>query len=38
MKKKRLISYVTEFVKFSAGFAVILALALLSLHVAMAAQ
>lgn len=37
-KNRRLISYFTEFVKFSSGFALILATALLALHVAMAAQ
>ena len=37
-KDRRRISYAIEFVKFSTGFAVIIALALLSLHVAVAAQ
>jgi hypothetical protein len=37
-KKRRSLSYFIDFVKFSTGFAAILALALFSLHVAMAAQ
>ncbi len=38
MKNRRAISYVVEFVKFCTGFAVILAAALIVLHVAQAAQ
>lgn len=37
-KNKRAITYFIEFVKFSTGFAAILAVALFSLHFAMAAQ
>jgi hypothetical protein len=37
-KNRRAIFYFVEFVKFASGFAAILALALLSLKVAMAAQ
>jgi hypothetical protein len=39
MKNKRQpLSYFIEFVKFASGFALILAIALLALHMAMAAQ
>jgi hypothetical protein len=41
MKKstgRRLLPFVTEFIKFSTGFAAIIAAALLSLHVASAAM
>jgi len=34
---KRVLPYVVEFVKFAAGFAVIIAVALVALHVASAA-
>ena len=35
--ERRMLPFVTEFVKFSAGFAVIIAVALLTLHIASAA-
>ncbi len=37
-KNRRAIFYVTEFVRYSAGFAAIIALSLLTLHMASAAQ
>ena len=36
--RKRLLVYVTEFIKFATGFAVIVAVALLTLHAATAAM
>lgn len=36
-KERRVLSYVIEFVKFSTGFAIIIATALITLHVATAA-
>ena len=36
--KRRALFYAIEFVKFSTGFAAIIALSLIALHVAMAAQ
>ena len=36
--ERRLLPFVVEFVRFSAGFAVIIAVALLTLHVASAAM
>jgi hypothetical protein len=35
--RRRILPFITEFVKFSTGFAVIVAVALLSLHIASAA-
>jgi len=37
-EKRRLISYWTEFVRFSSGFASIIGLAMIALHFAVAAQ
>lgn len=37
-KNRRALYYAVEFVKFASGFALILVVALVSLHVAMAAQ
>jgi hypothetical protein len=36
--ERRLLPFVVEFVKFAAGFAVIVAIALLTLHIASAAM
>jgi len=36
--ERRMLPFVVEFVKFSAGFAVIIAIALVTLHVASAAM
>lgn len=37
-EERRMLPYLVEFVKFAAGFAVIIALALIALHVAAAAM
>jgi hypothetical protein len=36
--KRRLLPFVTEFIKFSTGFAVLIAVGLLSLHIASVAM